>query len=294
MSLEFLHSTHLSTLTGEEQIDYLMNCQDYLKEGDVNGWKKRFAPESSTENNSQTHTKRRRMSPDACIWTPLPPCKGCKSNDIIEDTMEGSTVCTACGLIQTTQVLGMGTANMSYEQLKNGKSKQVHQYSRVVYFRSFLMGLQGLTKPSVSPEELKSMQAISGGVSFVDEDVVIKILKKMKKTTKYRRHKYSIATMLNKSFTPVQIDSDVFFELLRLFRVVECHWQHGMKRKLGERRVFFSYPYVFYQLCHHLGVMEYTGPHHLLKNKELLNKQHYAYGCIAKKAGLKYILNVYR
>ena len=121
-----------------------------------------------------------------------------------------------------------------------------------------------------------------------------KALKKLKWATRYRRHRYSLARKLNPAYEPVKIAAASFFELLRLFRVVECHWQHGMKRKLHERKVFFSYPYVFYQLCYHLDVMQYTGSHHLLHNKDLLNKQHYAYGCIAKKANLRCTLTVYR
>jgi hypothetical protein len=208
--------------------------------------------------------------------------------------MAGSIVCTACGLIQNSRVLGMSAANMSYEQLKNGSRKQVHQYSRVVYFRSFLLGLQGLTAPQISSQDLQSLRATCAGVAFIDEDVVTRALKKLKWATKYRRHRYSLACKLNADFKPVKIDPVKFFELLRLFRVVECHWHHGMKRKLHERKVFFSYPYVFYQLCYHLNLMQYTGSHHLLHNKDLLNKQHYAYGCIAKKANFKCTLTVYR
>ena len=293
--LSTLHTRHLESLTGEAQLDYLLTCQDFLREEDVSGWKKRFAPDTTTETAPpQPPTKRRRMSPDAYIWTPYPPCQKCKSKDIIEDMREGSVVCTACGLIQSLQMVGVGAANMSYEQLKSGRNKTVHLYSRVVYFRSFLLGLQGLTNPSITQAELEALRVICAGVDFVDEGVVIKALKKMKKTTKYRRHRHSLACMINKGYTPVKIDTKHFFELLRLFRVIECHWQHGMKRKLHDRKVFFSYPYVFYQLCLHMGVMGYTGPHHLLKNRELLNKQHYAYGCIAKKAKMKFDVEVYR
>ena len=262
----------------------------------MNGWKKRFAPEQSTETTEikQPTQKRRRMSPDAYLWTPFPPCKSCNSVDIIDDMKEGCVVCTACGLVQVSQSLGMSSANMSFEQLKSGERKKVHLYSRVVYFRSFLLGLQGKTTPSLSVKELADLRAICAGESWIDETIVGLALKKLKLAVKFRRHRYSIVCMLNKDYTPVSIEAPMFFLFLRLFRVIECHWQHGMKRKLGDRCVFFSYPYVFYQLCVHLGEMQFTGIHHLLHSKDALNKLHYAYGCIAKKAGLGFDVNVYR
>jgi Zn-finger protein len=297
MSLGSLHSAYLAKLDGEALLDYLLSCQEYLKEEDVNGWMKRFAPESSTESKEQEKpAKRRRMSPD-CVqtYTPFPPCKRCqKSEDIIDDIREGRVVCTACGLVQIRQSLGTGVVNMSNEQLTSGNNKKVHLYSRVVYFRSFVTGLMGNTRPNISPKDLESLRATCAGQGPIDELVVVAALKKLGLSVKYRRHKYSLASMLNKDFKAVNIPGAVFFELLRLFRVIECHWMHGMKRKLRERRVFFSYPYVFYQLCYHLGCMQYTGPHHLLHDRVRLEKLHYAYGCIAKKAKIKFNVTVYR
>jgi hypothetical protein len=296
MSMDQLHTRYLESLSGVEQLEYLLSCQDYLKEGDVIGWKKRFAPEQSTETNLQQQpvAKRRRMSPDACLWTPFPPCQKCGSRDIVEDMKEGRVVCTVCGLVQIFQNLGMSDANISYEQLKFGERKMVHLYSRTVYFRSWLLGLQGKTKPSITTKELGDLRAICDGENWIDETVVARGLKKLKLAPKFRRHRYSIACMLNPKYVPVSLEAPVFFEFLRLFRVVECHWQHGMKRKIRERVVFLSYPYVFYQLCVHLDMMQLTGVHHLLHNKDALNKLHYAYGCIAKKASFKFDVNVYR
>lgn len=296
MTLDHLHSTYLENLTGEDQLDYLLICQDYLREDDVNGWKMRFAPDTSTETSEPVRQlKRRRMSPDAVVHTDYPPCLNCKhSRDIISDTAAGSVVCTACGLIQQLQQLQQGSANMSYDQLKNGTRKTVHQYSRVVYFRSFVMALQGRTRPNISGQQITDLRATCAGADFIDEWVVDDALKKLKLATKFRRHKYSLAARLNPEYKNVFIPAPIYFKMLTLFRVVECHWQHGMKRKLHGRRVFFSYPYVFYQLCYHMGYMQYTGSHHLLKSEELLNRQHYAYGCIAKVAGFKYSLTVYR
>jgi hypothetical protein len=292
--LTLLHDGYLMKLPLEEQMIYLLDCQDFLKEDDVSGWKRRYAPAQSTESSLlEPVQKRRRMSPDAVLWTPHPPCSRCKSLEILEDTWGGSVVCTACGLVQMKQIVGMSVANMSHEQLKNGNRKIVHRYSRVAYFRSFLLGLQGKTYPVISEQELNSLRVTCGGGN-VDDETVKQGLKRLKLSTRFRRHRYTLAQMLNPSFKPVQLDASQFFYFLKLFRMIECQWQFGMKKKLHGRRVFFSYPYVFYQLCFHLNLMHLSGPHHLLHDQKLLNKLHYAYGCCAKKVQLSCVLDVYR
>ena len=305
MSLSELHAEHLANLTGEAQVDYLLNCLDYLVADDVSGWKMRFARERTSteikqqkESTSQPKKKKRRMSPDVVVEEKLDRCRSCQSLDVVDDMMAGSVVCTACGLIQESQLLGVGVANMSFEQLMHGNRKTVHHYSRVVYFRSFLMGIQGKTTPSVTQAELESLRLICVGSAVdsrsIDESKVVFALKKLCLSTRLRRHRYSLLCMLNPLHVPVQMDAKTFFLLLRCFRVVECHWQHGLKRKLGDRKVFFSYPYVFYQLCVHLDLMHLTGDHHLVRNIAALDKLHYAYGCIAKKAGFRFNVDIHR
>jgi len=290
-SLEALHEKHLQSLTGVEQLEYLLNCQEYLKEEDVIGWKKSFAPEKQPE---EPKKKRRRMSPDAVIWQPYPVCASCGSKDVIEDILEGSVVCTACGLIQVNQLIGMAAANMSYEQLKNGNRKTVHHYSRIVYFRSFLLALQGKTAPVVSHQELESLRVTLSGASCINEVQIVAALRKLKLAGRLRRHKFTLAKMINPDFKNIHIPAVDFFELLRLFRRVEYHYNWGTKKKLGKRRVFYSYPYVFYQLCFHMNKMEYTGTHHLLQDHTLLAKLHYAYAFTAFKAKLECDVKVYR
>ena len=123
---------------------------------------------------------------------------------------EGSVVCTACGLAQVHQNLGISAANMSFEQLKSASRKKVHLYSRVVYFRSFLLGLQGKTRPTMSTEELGVLRATCAGESWIDEAVVSKALKRHKLAAKFRRHRFSIACMLNPGYSPIFLDGPLF------------------------------------------------------------------------------------
>ena len=309
MSLSELHAEHLAKLTGEALVDYLMNCLDYLTAcpPDLDGWKKRFMVQVDTsivtkqqsESIGQQRKKKRRMSPDAVVEEKQALCLSCKSPDVIDDMGAGWCVCTACGMVQQSQLLGTGHANMSYEQLKNGNRKTVHHYSRVVYFRSFLMGIQGKTTPIVTQVELESLRRICVGESsdlpvIIDEQRLVLAMVQLGLSTRLRRHRFSLLSMLNESYVSVHIPAPELFAFLRAFRAVECSWQHGMRRRLGERKVFFSYPYVFYQLCVHFGLLHLTGEHHLIRSRDALSKLHYAYGCIANKIGFRCDVSVYR
>ena len=140
-------------------------------------------------------------------------------------------------------------------------------------------------------------RTIDGKISSakITPETVVWCLKQLKLATKFRRHKERLAMILSyNAYQPIVIPSDLFTLLLTNFRRIEFHWDHGGKSSLPERRVFLSYPYVYYQLCYHLKRMDLTGPQHLIKSKKLLIKQHLAYGRLAKKAELNCDLTVFR
>ena len=275
-------------------MDYLLNCQPFLKDNDLSGWKTTFAPAATAV---EPPKKRRRMSPNAIEYQPMPPCRGCSSPETIEDVKEGCVVCTACGMIQSLHSLGAiaGVANMSADRMMNASRHVVHRYSRVVYFRSFLLGLQGLTYPQISGQQQASLQAMLDGEGSATPSSVLKCLKKMNLSKKFRRHKEALAVRCSRGvYEPVSIPGDVFFKLLTLFRRVEFFWDHGCKQHMPGRRVFMSYPYVYFQLCHHLGVPSLSGAHHLLQSRKLQALLHKSYGRLAKKAKITCDLNAYR
>lgn len=279
--------------TSDKVTEYLMNCMDYLMTGDLIGWKKRFAPEKQ-ESSDAPSVKRRRGSPSYVWPTSLPACQGCKSQEVIEDVMGGSVVCTVCGMIQGP-LLSTDAAHTSVERLQRIDRHVIHRYSRVVYFRSFLWSIQGFTRPVISSEDVARLRRLTNGSRTTPEDVVV-ALKKLKLATKYRRHKYSLAVLLSGNmYKPIQIEASDFFEMLRLFRRVEYHWEwSGGKKVVMKRRVFLSYPYVYYQLCYHMGVMHLTGKHHLLLSRVLLSRQHSIYKVVAEAGGLQCDVSVFR
>jgi hypothetical protein len=293
VSLTVLHDELLNKLVSnhgvesEEVNNYLMDSMPYLATSDLSGWKERFAPEAPRP------VKRRRCSPNEKIWTKRPPCVECKSDEIIEDVTEGSVVCTACGTIQGI-LLGTGPANTSVARLQQVGRHVVHRYSRVVYFRSFLASIQGETKPKIGEQELANLRRLTSGPSCTPE-TVSRALKKLKLGSKYRRHRYSLAVTLSDGhFKPLLLPGDTMSVMLTLFRRVEWYWMFGGKKVVKKRRVFLSYPYVYYQLCYHLNLMQLTGPWHLLQSKALQSKQHEIYAHVCKKAGLKADLKAFR
>lgn len=295
--LEDLHNAYLTSLPDSEKMEYLLNSVTFLSDQDVAGWKKRFQPGVSTEINSIDATKekpkkkRRRMAPSAILLTPYPACKECHSEDIVEDHEEGRVICIGCGMIQVTQLMGIATTNMTYDQIKNGPCTKIHHYSRVAYFRSFLMGMQALTNPQISDEELQNLRVACGGISSPDVDAVAKAIRKMGMSSRFHRHRYTLTHRLFPSYKPLYITGRDFIDILRYFTRIEFNYIH-MKDCMGGRQSFFSYPYIFYQICYHLDCMHYTGPHHLLKDRGLLFKLHKAYKPIAIASKMYYNVSV--
>ena len=288
--LTHLHETHAENMEEEELMDYLLSCQTFLMENDLDGWIKNFAPETLTQ---EPPKKRRRGSPNDVKWKPLAACKSCKSNETVEDVKEGTVVCTACGIIQDTNIIGNTVAFMSIDGMRTGNRDVVHRYSRLVYFRSILNGLQGLTSPEISEANLTAIKASLGGAECSVGAVKV-ALKKLGLLKKYRRHIESIThKMTGGRHMSTRIEGPVFFEILRLFRRVEYFWDRGCSKNMPGRRVFMSYPYVFYQLCFHMG-LPHSGLHHLLKSKHLQGLLHKSYGRLAKRAGLRCDISVFR
>jgi transcription initiation factor TFIIIB Brf1 subunit/transcription initiation factor TFIIB len=299
--LEDLHNAYLARLPDSEKMEYLLNSVTFLSEQDVTGWKTRFQPEALTESNCGTTTtdefepkkkKRRRIAPSAVLLTPYPACIECKSEEIVEDQEQGRVVCISCGMIQVTQLMGTTSMNMTFDQLKNGPCTKIHYYSRVVYFRSVLMGMQALTKPQISEKELSVLRATCDGESSQDVNAVARAIRKAGMASRFYRHRYTITRMLFPSYEPLYIKARDFIDILKFFTRIEFNYIH-MKDKMGGRRSFFSYPYVFYQICYHMDVMQYTGEHHLLKDVKLLTKLHQAYKPIAEASGMNYDVSVF-
>lgn len=294
--LHRLHQEHTKSLSQEDLMNYLLDAQNYLKTEDLDGWMKNFAPTlCPTEPNHilLPPPKRAKRSDYAAVYKKMAPCDACKQECVIDDVAEGNAVCTACGTIQNMYALGETHAHMSVDRMKNGHRHVVHRYSRVVYFKSFLDSIQGLTEPQVTQQVLNDLRRLLDGVENIGPHDVVKALRTLKISDRYRRHKYTLAEKLNPSYTPVKILGAHYIKLLQCFLRIELVWNMYIKKSLKKRKAFLSYPYVFYQLCFHLNITHYTGKHHLLKDLRLLDHQHHLYRQVAVYCKLSCDLTVH-
>jgi len=279
-TLTRLHEAYLQT-PSMNVFDYLMDAAQYLKTGDLIGWKDKFCPVEVKE-----PIKRLRQSPLLAPVLPLPPCKSCRSEEVIDDVKEGQIVCLACGLIQQQGVFSGGIAHCSYDQISNNARACIHRYSRVVHFMTVIRLGEGNSRPVVDPDTLLRMQ-----VDLVGEEInggsVRSMLRRTGLSRRYRRHAAYFAELFGGK-KKVEIPGSIVYEMAKTFRVVEFFNEKKHKRIwTNGRKAFFSYKFILYQFLHHLGHPEYTGRHDLLKSEKLLNVQRDAYRAVCRYTGYK-------
>lgn len=269
-----LHEEHLDSIKDCEVDDYLLDCQEFIASGDVEGWRVRFIDSLIPP----PPVKRTRGAPSRLLLYEPVKCVECQSMEVIEDVKQGQIVCTDCGLIQSMCIL----VPTYYDQERSTPIK-VHRYSRIVYFKSVLNSLRGETKPQMTKPEIDLL--LKHLTTPITPDSVSVALKACG-LVKLRRHRTSIASVFGR-YQPLIVDAALYPEILRMFRRVEVEYKLTPKR-----RIFLSYPYLIYQFLYHLGAQPPTTL--LLKCRHLLLRQHKLYGPIAKKLAFTSHLDVYR
>ena len=145
--------------------------------------------------------------------------------------------------------------------------------------------MTGMTSPTVTEKELNILREKTK--KPISPTTIQQALKETN-MLRLRRHKVRLAEIVSDGqFQAQTFEHKHFIQLLRLFRVVEYHYNDNIRAQFGKRKVFFNYHYLFYQLCFHIGCMQYTGPHHLLKGKHLLANQNRVYEIICKDTQMK-------
>lgn len=281
MKLSALHDEMMEKLTGEEQLEYLMNCLPYLKPTDIDGWKAEFAPELLPP--KPLPPKKRRQSPVTALYCPFPLCTGCGKDEILDDVAKGTWVCCNCGLILQQGVFSGDSAHCDMDRLMNGTRVHIHRYSRIVHFKTMIRLMEGDSKPVMDEETLSRMRVeLDGGP--VTPDVVSRVLRKLGIARKYRRHRWRLTALLGGAQMPV-FDASVIIPMYKMFLRLEYYWNFYHKTISPGRRVFFSYRFVFYQFAHALSRPDITGPHHLLKNEKLSQFQFDSYARASEHTG---------
>lgn len=265
-TLERLITTHSQNLSSTELCDFLLNSFQFAKDNDVDGWKTRFQPPPPPP---QPRVKRQKQSPALAPYLPQPLCKGCKSENVIDDVPNGQIVCTACGLIQQLGVCTADIAHCSLAMMKETARVNIHHYSRVVYFMSVVRLLQGESTPLLGEEDLSRMRAEVAGKLLTVEAVNV-ALRKLGLARQFRKHRWTLLKMLG-GFCPYKWDGRLVLDMAKQFRQVEFHWLRKRKRLMPKRVFFFSYPFLLHRFLSDRGL--YAPPELLLKGELQRQKQ---------------------
>lgn len=272
MNLSTLHQEYLSKLKDGEEIEYLLNSMDYLKNNDLEGWLRTFSP-SSVSSSPVSTVKRRRCSPQEAPREGERYCKNkeCRKNSVHDDVLQGCVVCTACGTIQGIYMENKGAFIDAPHAWNPAWQYVVHHYSRQVYLRSILWAMQGQTNAQLTPEEDRILRQGCVGKSSVSPADIKKIINTNKLRTVLCRHVESLAAVLSPVKRPLlYIDAQVMLQITKMFAITEYHWMKGLR--IEGRKLFPSYRFLILQYAYHLDYSELCLPTLLMKTRSSLIK----------------------
>lgn len=283
-TLAMLSDAKMSSMQSTDALEYLMDAMEYLKSGDLTGWQEKFNPVQTI---TPPPAKRLRQCPSIAPVLPMDLCMECKSEDVIDDIHNGQIVCITCGLIQQRGVFTGDTAHCSYDRMRTMSAVHIHRYSRVKNFIEILRLGEGDSRPMIDQETMKSLQVAVDGLNVVDDISIRKVLRTLGLSQRYRRHSMFFVHKFGGRGTCPMIKAADVFRLVKMFRRVEVFFDLHRHKIWPNRKTFFSYKFILYQLLNEMGKPELTGPHHLLKSKKLLNVQRDAYYRICRYTTFK-------
>jgi hypothetical protein len=279
-TLTILSDRMMSSLSSTKLSEYLMDAMEFLRNDDLDGWKRRFLPEPPKQ---EVKAKRLRQSPALAPYLPEDLCVECKSDLVIDDVKNGQVVCLSCGLIQLQGVFTADTAHCSYSRMRSLGRVHIHRYSRILNFMTIIRFAEGDTHPVVDDATLSLLRAELDGKK-VNGFEVRKALCRLGLSRRYRRHSMTFVRMWGGELN-VTIPGELVMILAKMFRRVEFFFDRHKHRVWPGRKTFFSYNFMLYQLLHEIGRSDLTGPHHLLKSQKLLQVQMGAYKRICQYSG---------
>jgi len=133
-------------------------------------------------------------------------------------------------------------------------ARSVHRYSRLVYFRSLLLGFLGETTPTTTTKEIGEIRKWTEESKRVAHtsrqrvDNVILAIKAMGLPKRHRRHAVTIATnVYGKNSSLIDLNGDLMLKFSRYFRFLEHAWMHSNVR---HGRVYFvNYRFLIRMMC---------------------------------------------
>ena len=257
--LETLHDEYMELLPTTQHLNYLLGSSELLRNNNLDGWLKKFKPSMIEPLPLPSSPKRRRGCQDIIFWIPQPKCEECKG-ETIEDVMEGCVVCIQCGLIQDSHVLVPDVhTNTSGITEWHTTKHVVHRYSRLVYFRSLLAGLQGETTPTISTEIVKIRETCQQFLRMRNNQQICVLdvknaIKLLKLPYRHVRHAVNItSTVSGKESVLLDLTGAQQRKFLRLFRACESIWDSKKEFK-KERTYFINYTFLILKFCVFFGV----------------------------------------
>lgn len=258
VELESLHNDHLKTLGTEAMMAYLLESMELMRDGDILAWKTKYNPKLLPPPAKRKRWQWKSASSFTCVT-----CQGYMLK------IDEGEVCIECGIVDATSTIENIGTNCSYQDRIAPRYK-THRYERLVHFKDYMNMLLGSTLPRISEHVLKTIRLeLDGDACSVEE--VDRALTSLKLNKKHKKHRYWIAgQMYDEENQPVVIEAFDYYELLKLFCRVEWIWKFHHSEIAPTRKVFLSYPFVFYKLCHIMERPEYTRQVQLLKSPKLL------------------------
>lgn len=193
-------------------------------------------------------------------------CDTCKLE--IKETKEKYFVCTGCGSVKEKIIDGFG-----FKDQENYSSvSPSFDYKRINYFTEWLNHIQAKEHIEVSDEILNKIKVELQKERITDSSKVshqkIKKILKLLKEPKLYDHIPAITSKLC-GVQPLSMPPEIINKLKELFMVI----QNPFNLLKGDRKNFFSYPYILYKFCELLDLPEYLSYFQLLKSREKLIKQ---------------------
>jgi hypothetical protein len=276
--MEALHASRLKELSGDDMIEYLLDCVTVFKDletltdknrGDMY---KRYL--SEVEKKPQEAPKVKQFGFE---------CPFCGSTNLHFEEDLSESICGNCA--SSEYVLGSYIGFKDEQEL----NETSYSYKRENHFNEWIAQFQAKERTSVPEnviEQLKT-EVKKQRLRSPDDITHKKVRELLKKLgySKYYEHTPYITTILcgvQPPTMPVELEEKLRLMFLQIQRPFEHHCPK-------DRKNFLSYSYVLYKFCELLGEDDYLKCFPLLKSKDKLWKQDQIWKKITQELRWEYI-----
>ncbi len=259
VSIETLHDQMCQKLQQDpdQLMEYLLDCQPYLKSQDVGSWKTRFLTSPAPE---MTEVNRGDL------------CQECMCQCVL-DVINNIAVCQDCGTVTDSCLLLIDTGHTSYERLKRIHKKRPHFYNPLTHFRDYMKQLTGMEHFVLKKEDEQSLRRVLVGCTDITPTLIEKKLREVNLNKKYLRNCVSLAVKFGK-YKPARIRGLDYIYAMKMFVSLTKYWKWHKHELAPGRKSFMNYPFVFRQISLNLGRTDWIDDVRTMKHKKSLKMQH--------------------